>query len=82
MQKVFNVTCSFVVQQYAIELDGLRTEWLPVEECIKYSICQMVHKSIADKLFPSYLRLEIKKHSRHRKYGFVNRRTRYEQNNL
>lgn len=71
MQKVFNVTCSFVVQQYAIELDGLRTEWLPVEWL-----------SIADKLFPSYLRLEIKKHSRHRKYGFVNRRTRYEQNNL
>ena len=30
-----------------------KTKWLPVEEHIKYNICQMAHKSITDEYFPS-----------------------------
>ena len=51
MQKVLNVTCSFDVQKHATESDVLKTKWLPVKECIKFSICQMAHKSITDILF-------------------------------
>ena len=65
MQKVLNAACSFAAQKYVAESDDLKTKSLPVEECIKYVMCQMTHKSITNKYFPSYLRLEIKKRKRH-----------------
>ena len=54
MQRVSNATCSFAAQKYAAESDDLKTKWLPVEECIKYVMCQMTHKSITNEYFPSY----------------------------
>ena len=75
MQKVLNVTCSFDVQKYATESDVLKTKWLPVKECIKFSICQMAHKSIIDKHFLSYLGLKIREQTsfekQPRKYSLI-----------
>ena len=72
MQKVLNVTCSFDVQKYATESDVLKTKWLPVKECIKFSICQMAHKSIIDKHFLSYLGLKIREHRHHLRNNLEN----------
>ena len=63
LQRVLNSAAAYVNGRYSNQEDVIKLLWLPAQERIRYSTLKFIHKSIYDKLFPQYLKVEPKKRS-------------------
>ena len=61
---MLNAIGDFVLSKYSNESDAVYTKWMPIEEKLKYTNCQVAHKFSNDPQFPKYLKLKPKKDRR------------------
>ena len=65
LQKVQNAAASFVLGHYVkFPADITNLGWLPVRERRDWHVLQLVHKAMHNHDWPSYLKLEVRNHSR------------------
>ena len=51
---MLNAACSFVFSKFCTESDDIITNWMHIEERLKYAICQVAYKSLSDPQSPQY----------------------------
>ena len=54
-----NRTAGYVYGRYAITLDVINLNWLPIEENIEMNTVELVHKSLNNEQWPTYLKLAL-----------------------
>ena len=59
LQRVNNCAAGYALARYANAVDVVNLNWLPILEGIEYNIRKLTYQRLNDKIWPSYLPVEI-----------------------
>ena len=65
LRRLQKVCAGFVTRRFAGVEDVVKLNWLPVNKNVELNILKSAHKSLYDKTFPEYLKLNLHKVSAH-----------------
>ena len=61
---MLNTACSFIFSKFCNESDDIITNWMHIEERLKYAICQVACKSLSDPQSTKYRKPNLKEERR------------------